>query len=318
MEFPTPVRLAIEQNAIGKKQKELIQLSKQMTRKYQEESGQGKVLVSKKDEATVYSIVRMPATFQAVDAILTDLKAISDFDFESLIDVGSGTGAASLACFMHYPFKISYALEREKAMRDLGKRLLDSMAFGPKINWQAFDLTKDTLTLQADCVIESYMLNEFNDQDLYHSLDQLYQASKQVLILVEPGTKKGFALLKKVRHYLIEKGGYILAPCGCNRLCELNDEDWCHFSQRVARSKLHKIVKEADVPYEDEKYSYLVVSKENINCNYARILRHPYITKGRIDVEYCYQGKINSKVFMKKDALYKQIRKKNWGNQIEL
>ena len=318
MEFPTPVRLAIEQNTIGKKQKELIQISKQITKKYQEESGQGKILVSKKDEAMVYAIVRMPATFQAVSAILEDLQDLHDFKFRSFLDVGAGTGAATLSCFMHYPFKESYALEREDAMRKLGQRLLSSMSFGDKIKWQAYDLTRDRLSLKADLVIESYMLNELNEKDLFKSVDQLYEASNQVLILVEPGTKAGFARIKQIRDYLIQKGGFIIAPCGCNATCKLDSEDWCHFSERVARSKLHKTIKEADVPYEDEKFSYLVISKEKIDQDYARILRHPYVSKGRIDLTYCKNGEVYERSVLKKDSLYKQVRKKNWGGKFDL
>ena len=47
------------------------------------------------------------------------------------------------------------------------------------------------------------------------------------------------------------------------------------------------MIKNADVPYEDEKYSYIVFAKEKVDNEGVRILRHPQIAKGRIDLEIC-------------------------------
>ena len=37
--------------------------------------------------------------------------------------------------------------------------------------------------------------------------------------------------------------------------------DWCHFTQRLPRSRAHKQIKEADVPFEDEKFSYVALTR---------------------------------------------------------
>ena len=37
--------------------------------------------------------------------------------------------------------------------------------------------------------------------------------------------------------------------------------DWCHFIQRLPRSRDHLIAKSAQVPFEDEPYAYAAVSR---------------------------------------------------------
>jgi hypothetical protein len=44
----------------------------------------------------------------------------------------------------------------------------------------------------------------------------------------------------------------------------MSGNDWCHFSQRLPRSRDHMLLKDADVPFEDERYSYVVVTREKV------------------------------------------------------
>ena len=41
-------------------------------------------------------------------------------------------------------------------------------------------------------------------------------------------------------------------------------------------------LKNADLPYEDEKFSYIAISKEKCDNSGLRILRHPMIEKGKV------------------------------------
>ncbi len=60
---------------------------------------------------------------------------------------------------------------------------------------------------------------------------------------------------------LIEEGAHVAAPCTHDSDCPMSESDWCHFSQRLARSRDHMIVKSASVPFEDERYAYLAASR---------------------------------------------------------
>ena len=70
MEFPLPLRTAIEQKAQDSSTAELIREAQGLSQRYREESGQGKRLVTTDRQAFVYAAVRMPATFGAVAAAL--------------------------------------------------------------------------------------------------------------------------------------------------------------------------------------------------------------------------------------------------------
>ena len=56
---------------------------------------------------------------------------------------------------------------------------------------------------------------------------------------------------------------------------------------RIERSKIHKSIKDADSPFEDEKFIYLIVSKDKIEGSKNRVLRHPKIEKGYVEVKVC-------------------------------
>ena len=94
--------------------------------------------------------------------------------------------------------------------------------------------------------------------------------------------------------------------------------DWCHFAVRVQRTKLHKQLKGGDVPYEDEKYAYLALTRQQpaASCA-ARVLRHPLIAPGKITLTLCEGGEKKLRAVTKKDPLWKRARKIGAGDAID-
>ena len=94
-------------------------------------------------------------------------------------------------------------------------------------------------------------------------------------------------------------------------------DDWCHFSVRLARSRAHMHAKAARVPFEDERFSYLVVAREGAVSGGARILAPPQHAKPGISLRLCTQGRIEPRHVARRDAAaYKQARKLDWGDLI--
>ena len=107
----------------------------------------------------------------------------------------------------------------------------------------------------------SYVLDELAPDAIGPLVDRLWALTAGLLLVVEPGTPAGWSRILAARDRLIAAGAHILAPCPHQEPCPLAAPDWCHFSRRVARSRLHRLTKGADVPWEDEKFIYLAASR---------------------------------------------------------
>ena len=334
MELSIELKLAAEKMAEGMSLNNMAESAKELSRRYMNESGTGKSLLSNNNEAVVYSLMRMPATFGAVSSALTQICEASDFVPRSLIDAGAGTGAGSWAAAEIFNLEKIICFERESAMQNVGKKLMNESTESvlKSADWIAKDLVSEAVryektgkvTYEADMVITSYVINEMAPEDRARVVRWLYACAKKMLLIVEPGTPVGSENIRRIRELLIEEGAYIAAPCTHMERCHMTNSDWCHFSCRVIRGKIHKMLKEGDAPYEDEKFSYIAVSREPVNRNdgmdeltYGRITRHPIIQKGRITLEICGKDGITQKTISKKDGeIYKTAKKANCGDAV--
>lgn len=313
MELPLSLRTAIEARASHLRPEHMRRISQQLTQRYHHESGRGQVLVNREDEVIVYSLVRMPATYAAVSHALAHTLEHFPTSPATLLDVGAGTGAASWAAAGQLSLQQITCFEREPAMRALGQALMaDSGEFPANVRWAAGDVTRDLLPCRADLVIASYMLNEFSPAARTAALDKLWDAADDLLLILEPGSPEGFAILSQARNYLLAKGAFPVAPCPHAKPCP---NDWCHFSARVARSRLHKLLKEGDAPYEDEKFCYMAFSRCPVELPAGRVLRHPQVSKGQIELSLCRPDGISSLTVRKRDGdAFKAARKAEWGD----
>ena len=111
-------------------------------------------------------------------------------------------------------------------------------------------------------------------------------------------------------------GAAIIAPCAHGRACPLNEPDWCHFARRVARSRIHRLTKDADVPWEDEKYIFIALSRAAPSRAQSRILAPPRRGAGRIELKLCEpDGESRTRLFSKRDGeAFKLARRVNWGD----
>lgn len=318
MELPIKLQLAVESQTVLTKHDKLVQDAQSISEKYRTKSGQGKRLITTSNEAVAYSVVRMPATYGAVHSALKNTLDKINCEIKTLTDVGAGTGAATLACDSLLDLNNIICLERESAMLSLGQMIMcnGSEALS-KAKWLQFDIIKDAICEKTDMVVSSYMLNELDDNSRIKAIDKLWNASNKLLLIVEPGTPVGFSHLKKAREYLLTKGGHVVAPCTHEDKCKLEEDDWCHFTCRIQRSKLHKKLKDGDSPYEDEKFAYLAVTHEKYDNAQTRVLRHPIVEKGRVSLVLCTNKNIEKLVISKKDGeLYKKARKVQCGEEI--
>lgn len=312
--MPLILKQAVENLTAGLKQKELKEHAQNISLRYRNEKETANKGLANDTEAAVYAVSRMPATFGAVCSVFQSTPFFEHFYPETMIDVGSGTGSAVWAANCFFDCEKMTCLENKIAMRHIGEKLFreGKEFFRSLPEWREFDLRFSEFNQTADLVTASYVLNEFEESFYEKALSALWQATKQALVIIEPGTSESFKRMKAFRTFLINNGAFIAAPCPHNDLCP---NQWCHFSCRIARSKGHRLSKNAEAPYEDEKFTYLVAVRDPSVAKGMRVLRSPFIEKGKVTLSLCSTEGIQNKIITKKDKdVYKTARKLKWGD----
>jgi ribosomal protein RSM22 (predicted rRNA methylase) len=167
---------------------------------------------------------------------------------------------------------------------------------------------------QADLMVASYVLAELPENKAARVAVDLWNSARRALALIEPGTPQGFARIRAARAALIEAGAHVAAPCTHNNACPLQGDDWCHFSQRLARSRDHMLLKEATVPFEDERYSYVVVTRE-ARAPGARILAPSLDGKPGLTFKLCDETGLRTHFVAARDKdEHRRVKKRGWGD----
>ena len=247
-----------------------------------------------------YINARMPGTYAANHAVFSEIKIrCADFAPLSLLDLGSGPGTVLWAASQVFETLASATLlEQDAELIALGRKLASHMEAGiaGAANWLQQNLQNATVFPAHDVVTASYILGELDNATIQKLVDAAWQSAGQMLVIIEPGTKRGYATILQVRDQLIAQGAHIIAPCPHALQCSmqadpLTPDDWCHFPARVERSAAHRQAKNASLSYEDEKFSYIVVGKHPVAKAPARIVRHPMQKPGHVILDLCVTQK---------------------------
>lgn len=251
-------------------------------------SGRGSHLaVRDRLDALAYAAARMPATRAAVGQALARLReAAPDFAPATALDLGCGCGAASLAARDAFALERLTLIDRNAAMLALARDLLDD----DDVDALALDLRRLDAAPKADLVTMAYVLVEMDEDAASALAVRAFERATGALALVEPGTPTGFARIRAARAALIAAGAHIAAPCPHALECPIPRPDWRRFSVRVQRSRDHLAVKGADVPYEDEPFIYLAVTRAPARPIAGRILAAPRRAKAGLSFSLCARG----------------------------
>ena len=263
-----------------------------------------------------YLAFRLPATYAAVSDVCTRLLHEYSFCPRSMIDIGAGPGTAALAaCEIFHSLQEVHLFERDAEFIRIGKEFSYT-----SWQWHCADVVQDlSYDHTADLTIASYSLGEMTASSRKKAVEFLWCSANKYVVIIEPGTPSGYETVMQGRDQLIAAGGHVVAPCPHNKPCPLRGNDWCHFSVRLPRTSFHRLVKEAVLGYEDEKFSYVVVSKERItHAPFSRIIRAPCKRSGHMYVTLCTrdEGIQNETISRKQKELYARAKKLEWGDSI--
>src|SRR5690606_13793274 len=154
------------------------------------------------------------------------------------------------------------------------------------VSWIPGDATIDLKALpRHDLVTCAYVLDELSPGSLPNLIDDLWSLTGETLIIVEPGTHAGGKRTPVARERPSSAGASVAAPCPHEAVCPVVAPDWCHFSRRVARSRIHRISKGAEVPWEDEKFIYVAASRIPPRDHPARVLAPARAGSGKVQLK---------------------------------
>lgn len=321
MQLPIQLQNAIEELLEHVSRKELIQACEELSERYRlpKEKANSRYLTSEA-QRSAYIAARLPATYAAVFSVLSEVRRLlPNLSPRSLLDLGAGPGTAMWAASELFPGIQAYTLmENDNAMMGMGKRFAQKseQTALQQANWQLVHLEQAKALPSHDLLILSYSIGELSESARNNLLSLCWEATQKLLIIIEPGTPVGFERIRSLRSQLIAKGGYLLAPCPHMGECPMANGNWCHFSQRIERTSLHRQVKGASLGHEDEKFSYLVFSKEPPpQAPKSRVLRHPQKRSGHILLSLCTpEGLKEETVSKRTEEEYKIAKRLEWGD----
>ncbi|HMF90137.1 MAG TPA: small ribosomal subunit Rsm22 family protein [Candidatus Angelobacter sp.] len=319
MRLPEELLAAIQREVESVDGKTLARASAELTRRYRAAEFSSPPIQTPEHRAA-YLTARLPATYAANWRVFSEvLERAPQAQIASVLDLAAGPGTALFAAVELFPtLRQATLAESDTAWLDLGRRLAAGCSHRVlhEAEWRRCDLRTPFACAPHDLAVISYALGELAPEIADAVLDRGWRLAKQFLVVIEPGTVRGFAAVHRARSLLIAQNANILAPCPHHDACPMaGTRDWCHFAQRLERTTAHRQAKTAALAYEDEKFSYLVASRDAFPPAASRIVRHPRKHSGHVQLTLCaHEGIETRTVSRSQGPAYKLARQSEWGD----
>jgi ribosomal protein RSM22 (predicted rRNA methylase) len=316
--LPVELKAALEAKLHGLSRSAAAERSAKISETYR--SGGGSAAIRSETDALVYALARMPATYAAVTASLNALCEVRpNFAPNSLLDIGAGPATATWAAAEAFASLADFtSIDANTALRILALDLARGSERLSSLRYTSGDVCAALANAEAaDLVIASYLVGEMRDTERAALADLMWAKTRDSLLIVEPGTPAGYARIIALRAQLIALGAHVAAPCPHDAACPLVAPDWCHFTQRLPRSRAHKQLKDADVPFEDEKFAYVTLTRTPVAQRPSRVLAQPVVGKVEVTAKLCTPGGlVIAKIPRRARADYGRARRWRWGDGV--
>jgi ribosomal protein RSM22 (predicted rRNA methylase) len=317
-DLPAELKAALDAKLEGLSRNAAAGRAASISQTYRDGGGSG--AIRSETDALAYALARMPATYAAVVASLNALREIRpDFAPASLLDIGAGPGTASWAAAEAFSSLQDFTLlDANDALRELALDLTRKSARLRRINYEPGHARSLLAHADAaDLVVASYMIGEIGDAERATLAELMWAKTRDTLLIVEPGTPAGYARIIALREQLIADGAHVAAPCPHDGKCPLSTPDWCHFTQRLSRTRAHMQVKGVELPFEDEKFAYVALTRAPPVQRPARVLAQPDVSKVEVTAKLCTPGGLAiEKVPRRAKADYARARRWRWGDAV--
>jgi ribosomal protein RSM22 (predicted rRNA methylase) len=318
--LPEELAAAIQRETENTDRAELARASEQLTMRYKAGDFSSPVMKSHA-QRSAYLVVRAPATFAAnanVFAEICRLVPQAQKDVASFLDLGAGPGTALWAAAESFSgLQHATLVECDQAWLNMGRHIAEQSrhVVQREARWVRQDLSAEIDCPVHDLVVISYTLGELPVAAAKALVLRAWNLAARFLVIIEPGTPRGFGVVHSARTALIASAAKVLAPCPHDSECPMAAAgDWCHFAQRIPRTSLHRQLKSAALGYEDEKFSYVAAARDACAAAAARIVRHPQKHSGHVLLTLCTQRGIERQTVTRSQKNdYSSSRRAEWG-----
>ncbi len=157
-------------------------------------------------DVIAYAMTRLPATAAASRQALGELAVLQEhFSPASHLDLGSGCGAAILATRSLWPgLDEQTGIDRDSEMLSLAADLAPT---GTRlVHRELGSWAGDAGAASYDLVTAAYALGELDEGESDTVVLAAWRASRLALVLIEPGTPRGFESIRRWRSLVIDAG----------------------------------------------------------------------------------------------------------------
>ncbi|MEA2898097.1 MAG: hypothetical protein QOJ84_3712 [Bradyrhizobium sp.] len=317
-DLPAELKAALEAKLHGLSRSDAAERASAISQTYR--GGGGSTAIRTEADALAYALARMPATYAAVTASLNALCEVRPgFTPKRLLDIGAGPGTATWAAAEAFSSLADFmSIDANTALRTLALDLFGKSSRLSTIQYTQGEARAVLANAEpADLVVASYLLGEISDTERAGLAALMWARTSDTLLIVESGAPAGYARIIELRRQLIAQGAHVVAPCPHDGECPLAGPDWCHFTQRLPRSRAHRQLKGAELAFEDEKFAYVALTRAAAARHPARVLAQPAVSKVEVTAKLCASGGlVIAKVPRRAKADYARARRWRWGDAV--
>ncbi|MBP9719087.1 MAG: hypothetical protein KBD46_01340 [Candidatus Levybacteria bacterium] len=326
--LPEPINAAITQILASQPTPEWVQRSIKLHERYMNKQiDHAFGYIEDQVDALAYLALRTPATYAQIFGSFSHITdTLMDFKPKTMLDIGSGPGTGVWAAKQIWDsLEEATCLDRERSFLTLGREISNAASLSVKLSLQqgnaAYIIENDTT--KYDIVLLANMLGELDTAQRDHLIGSAYNHCKGIMVIVEPGTPEGSAIVYKAAKSLSHE--QILAPYSNNTLIE-DTNHWLHFPQRFIRPEFQRRVRQhmrdsslMASDWEEAKYAYVAIGNNMISTKpWGRCVGAPTLYKGYLQIPIMTtDGMEVVKVMKRHKQQYLFAKKLKWGESIE-
>lgn len=276
----------------------------------------GAPLVQSALDALAYSAMLLPATYAQISgALRMTMPLLAGQTWQSLLDIGSGPGTALWAAHQHIPgLQQMTAVERDPHFIEIGRHVCAPLP--QQVRFQQADICRSPAWEAHDVVIIGHVLNELTPAQRSSVITAAWQATRHLLIIVEPGTAEFFTnVITPMPTELITAGAHVIAPCPHQQTCPMTTPQWCHFGQKIARPDFQRHARGVSIGWEEAKFSFVAATRIAHPTPPARLVHDPLTHKGGVTLPLCTTTGLAQVTIAKRDTQrFQRTRRLDWGD----